>query len=273
MHAVWNLLAKRSGGGAVFVWLFTAVSSVILCPVGLVLYLTQRPDIGWQGFLFMCGTAVLHLLYFVVLQRAYRVGDLSVVYPLARGTGPVLSTLMAVILLKERPSVMTMTGLTLIIAGVLLLTWRPGRGRSEEQTTEAIKWGGLCGVCIGSYSVWDKYAVSEVHVPPLLLEFFTGLAVFLMLTPHALAHKKTVRSIWDRRRREVISVAFLAPAAYILVLTAMSFTPLSTVAPAREVSILFGTLLGTQFLGEQHTSRRIAAASAMVCGIVALAAG
>ncbi|MCH2202081.1 MAG: EamA family transporter [Fuerstiella sp.] len=273
MHATWNLLAKRAGGGAVFVWLFTAVSSVILCPVGLVLYLTQRPDIGLLGFLFMCGTALLHLLYFVVLQRAYLVGDLSLVYPLARGTGPMLSTLMAVIILGERPSVVTVGGLMLVVAGVLLLTWRPNRSHPNEQTRAAIKWGGLCGICIGSYSVWDKYAVSEIHVPPVLLELFTGLAICLMLSPHALAHRQTVRNVWHNRRWEVISVALLAPTAYILVLTAMSFTPLSAVAPAREISILIGTLLGTRFLGEQHTIRRIAAASAMVCGILALALG
>ena len=158
MHAVWNLLAKRAGGGAVFVWLFTAVSSAILCPIGLVLYLTQRPDIGLQGFLFMCGTALLHLLYFVVLQRAYLVGDLSLVYPLARGTGPMLSTLIAIIILGERSSVVTVGGLMLIVVGVLLLTWRQSQGRSDKQTRTAIKWGGLCGVCIGSYSVWDWLA-------------------------------------------------------------------------------------------------------------------
>lgn len=272
-HAIWNLLAKQAGGGAIFVWLFTAISSLVLGPAALVLYIAQKPDIGWLGCGFMCGTALLHLLYFLVLQRGYRVGDLSLVYPLARGIGPMLSTIMAVTILGERPSSATVSGLILVVIGVVLLTWRQGPSESHEKARAAVRWGILCGLCIGTYSVWDKYAVSEIHVPPVLLEVSTGLAICLMLTPHALARKDTVRSVWRNHRWEVIGVAVLAPASYILILTAMSFTPLSSVAPAREISILIGAILGTRFLGEQHTVRRIIAAIAMVCGVVELAVG
>jgi drug/metabolite transporter (DMT)-like permease len=274
LHAIWNLLAKRAGvGGAVFVWLFTACSSVLLWPVALAVYLVERPDIGWSGFGGMCGTAVLHLLYFIVLQRAYRVGDLSLVYPLARGTGLTLSTVMAVVILAERPGPATIVGLVLVVVGVVLLTWRGKSPESEEQTHAAIKWGILCGTSIGAYSVWDKHMVSDVNVPPVLLELFTGFALCVMLTPHAWSQKITVRNIWISHRREVIGVAILAPASYILALTAMSFTPLSSVAPSREISILMGAVLGTRFLGEQHTTRRLIAAGSMVCGVIAIAFG
>lgn len=274
LHAIWNLLAKRAGvGGAVFVWLFTACSSALLWPVALAVYLVKRPDIGWSGFGGMCGTAVLHLLYFIVLQRAYRVGDLSLVYPLARGTGLTLSTVMAVVILAERPGPATIVGLVLVVAGVVLLTWGGKLSESEEKTHAAIKWGILCGTSIGAYSVWDKHMVSDVNVPPVLLELFTGFALCVMLTPHAWSQKVTVRNIWISHRREVIGVAILAPASYILALTAMSFTPLSSVAPSREISILMGAVLGTRFLGEQHTTRRLIAAGSMVCGVIAIAFG
>ena len=228
------MLAKQAGGGAIFVWLFTAISSLLLGPVALVLYIVQKPDIGWIGCGFMCGTALLHLLYFLVLQRGYRVGDLSLVYPLARGVGPMLSTIMAVTILGERPSHATIFGLILVVVGVVLLTWRQGPSESREKARAAVRWGILCGICIGTYSVWDKYAVSEAHVPPVLLEVSTGLAICLMLTPHALARQHTVLRVWKNHRREVIGVAILAPTSYILILTAMSFTPLSSVAPSRE---------------------------------------
>ena len=274
MHAVWNLLAKRAGGGgSVFVWLFTACGSVLLWPIAAYVWFTQKPDFGWTGFGFMCGTAVLHLLYFVVLQRGYRIGDLSLVYPLARGTGPTLSTILAVVILNERPSMRTIVGLVFVVAGVLLLTWRSGPGESDGKTRAAIKWGFLCGVCIATYSVWDKYAVSEINVPPILLELFTNFGVCLMLTPHAMARRDDVRRVWRSHRTEVIGVAILAPLSYILVLTAMSFTPLSSVAPSREISILIGAILGARFLGEAHTRRRIIAAGVMVCGVVLLALG
>lgn len=272
IHAVWNLMAKRAGGGgAVFVWMFTAWSTAILWPVAVYVWFVQSPDIGWVGFGFMCGTAVLHLLYFIVLQRGYQVGDLSLVYPLARGTGPALSTIGAVLILNERPSAGTVLGLILVVGGVLLLTWQSGPRESDQNRKSAIVWGVLCGICISTYSVWDKYAVSEVDVPPILLELFTGLAICLMLTPHAMARKDEVRRVWREHRREVLAVAILAPLSYILILTAMSFTPLSSVAPAREISILIGAIFGARFLGETHTTRRIIAAGLMVCGVVFLA--
>jgi len=274
LHAVWNLLAKRAGaGGAAFVWLFSACSTALLWPLAIAVYLIQRPQIEWRGFAFMCGTAALHLLYFIVLQRGYKVGDLSLVYPLARGIGPTLSTILAVAVLEERPTAATIVGLILVVSGVILLTWRGRSTQSDSKTRAAIRWGILCGICIGTYSVWDKYAVSEISIPPVLLELFTGFAICLMLTPHAYAQRNVVRNIWQSHRLEVIGVAILAPASYILILTAMSFTPLSSVAPSREISILIGAVLGTKFLGEQHTLRRLFAAGMMVCGVVSLAMG
>ena len=221
-------MAKRAGSsGAVFVWMFTACSSAILWPAAVYVCFAQRPDIGWTGLGFMFGTALLHLLYFIVLQRGYRIGDLSLVYPLARGTGPALSTFGAVLILKEKPSAGTLLGLGLVVGGVLRLTWRSGQRDADETRKPAVFWGVLCGICIATYSVWDKYAVSEVDVPPILLELFTGLAICLMLTPHALSRRDEVRRVWKEHRREVFGVAILAPLSYMLVLTAMSFTPLS----------------------------------------------
>ncbi|MGE5843935.1 MAG: EamA family transporter, partial [Syntrophaceae bacterium] len=83
IHASWNLLAKRVGGGAVFVWLFAALSAAIYLPIALGVYLWQSPHIGGIEALFLLGSAVLHLFYFLLLQRGYAHGDLSMVYPVA----------------------------------------------------------------------------------------------------------------------------------------------------------------------------------------------
>lgn len=271
-HAYWNMLTKRAGGGAVFVWLFSMVSLVVLIPLAIGLFVLQRPTITPLGFGFMCGTALLHLLYFLVLQRAYRTGDLSLVYPLARGIGPTLATVSAVILLAEEPSMLALTGLVLVIMGVFLLTLRQSPEHAKHPR-EAILFGVLCGICIATYSVWDKYAVAELAVPPLLLEVFSSLGIAVMLTPHALRNRPIVKQQWQTKRFEVLGVAVLAPTSYILVLTAMRFTPLSLVAPSREISILIGAVLGARFLGEEHTARRLFAAALMVAGVIALAAG
>ena len=272
IHATWNLLAKRAGGGAIFVWSFTTLSSLVLLPVAIGIFVVDRPQFGWAGWGFLCGTAVLHLLYFLLLQRAYRTGDLSLVYPLARGIGPSLSATTAIILFGERPSLLAAAGIVLVIGGVLLLTIRR-RGYGPSASREAMVFGILCGVCIATYSVWDKYAVDDMAIPPLLLEAFSGLGVSVMLTPYALQNPVVVREMWHNKWRHIVGVAVLAPLSYILVLIVMVGTPLSHVAPAREISILIGAVLGTRFLGEGQTTRRLIAAGCMVAGVVAIAAG
>jgi hypothetical protein len=82
-HAAWNLMAKQAGGGVGFVWMYTVAALVLWAPVAALFW----DDVSWAGVGFMAGSGVLHALYFTSLQRAYAIGDLSVVYPLARGTG------------------------------------------------------------------------------------------------------------------------------------------------------------------------------------------
>jgi len=135
VHATWNLLAKRVGGGAPFVWLFGALSSAIYAPLALGAIVVQRPRLGVQETVFIVGSGLLHLAYFLVLQRGYRVGDLSLVYPLARGTGPVLSTAAAIALFGERPSPLALAGAALVAGGVFVLTGGPRPAADRARPT------------------------------------------------------------------------------------------------------------------------------------------
>ncbi len=272
IHATWNLLVKKSGGGIIFVWLFSTVTSLFLIPVAIAYLVIQTHSVGTLGIVFIVGTSLIHLAYFCCLQRGYQIGVLSVVYPLARGLGPTLATVGAIVLLGERPSFLVLVGLVLVLVGVGLLALKSDE-RALKNPSKAVFYGVVTGVTIAIYTVWDKYAVSELRVPPLVLEAFAGLGISLMLAPHAIRNWSQVKSKWKETRREVIGVAILAPLSYILVLTAMSFTPLSYVAPAREVSILFAAVLGSHFLGEGQTTRRVLAAVSVVCGVIALAIG
>ena len=272
-HATWNLLAKRVGaGGAVFVWLFGALSVLIYAPLALVVILLQRPHLGLAQLVFMFGSGALHLGYFVVLQRGYAVGDLSLVYPLARGTGPLLATVGAVILLGERPGVMAVSGILLITFGVFLLTWEPGGVRGPGLGLGVV-YGLMTGVFIAAYTLWDKHAVGALLIPPLLQSWATTVVTVALLSPLALRRRKEAISLWRAHKPEVLGIAVLSPLSYILVLTALVFTPVSYVAPAREISILIGVAMGAQFLSEGHTASRLIAAGAMVVGVVALALG
>jgi len=274
IHATWNLIAKQSGGSALFVWMFSLLSSVLYAPAAVWIVVVLQPEIGLIEAGFMIGTAALHTFYYVILLRGYRVGDLSLVYPLARSTGPLLATVLAIILLDERPSATALCGGALILIGVAALTWKTDR-RSGPDTATAVRYGLMTGVLIAAYTIWDKYAVSEqgLAIPALLIDYSSNVGRTLFLAPFVLRHRDRLPDEWRLRRRAVWGVAVLGPLSYLLVLTAMSFTPASYVAPAREISILFATFLGTRLLGEGHSARRIAATAAMVAGFIAIALG
>ena len=271
LHATWNLLAKRAGqGGVAFVWLCAVTASVLYAPVAATAFVLTDPDIGGTEALFLVGSGALHACYFTLLQRGYRVGDLSVVYPLARGTGPMLSTALAIAVLGERPSGLAIAGAALICVGVFVL----GRTTSTAggDTRAGVLFGLATGVLIATYTLWDRHAVAELAVPPLILDFAANAVRATLLAPIALSGTNVGR-VWREFRREVFTVALFSPLAYILVLTALAVSPVSYVAPAREASILIGTLLGVRLLREGHLGPRVAGAGAIVGGLVALAVG
>lgn len=274
-HATWNLLAKRVGdGGAETVWLFGAFSALLYAPLAVWLFLAGEARLGAAEALFMFGSGVLHLGYFVLLQRGYAVGDLSVVYPLARGTGPLLATLAAVAFFGERPSVLALFGVLLITGGVYTISREPTScERNGSALGRASLYGVLTGVFIAAYTLWDKHAVSVLLTPPLLQDWSANLVRTALLAPLAARRREAVRAVWRAHKLEVLGVAVLTPLSYILVLTALVFTPVSYVAPAREISILIGAAMGASLLGEANAERRLLAAGAMVFGVAALALG
>jgi drug/metabolite transporter (DMT)-like permease len=272
IHASWNFLAKRAGGHATFTWLFALLSALFYAPAAGAVVLFFDARVGWVGIGFMAGSAVLHTAYFVLLQQGYQTGDLSLVYPLARGTGPLLSSIAAIVFLGERPTVVALAGALLVISGVVVLTSNPEQLRRAGARI-AIQYALVTGAFIAAYTIWDKQAVSRFAVSPVLLDWGANVGRALLLTPFAARHWDKVRIEWGTHRREAIGVALLVPLAYILVLTAMQFTPVSYVAPAREISILVGTAMGTRWLAEGDAARRLLGASAMVIGITALALG
>lgn len=271
-HAFWNYISKKACGGTVFVWLFNAVAAVVYIPVVIGAIWITKSQFTWESVFFMLGSATLHIGYFVLLNKGYSVGDLSLVYPLARGSGPLLSTLAAVFLLGEQPSMVALIGTVFIAAGVFLLLGNPAK-YTETKASQAILFAILTGFFIASYTLWDKYAVSIIAVPPILMYWGTTVCQALLLLPYAMKNRETVMYQWKTNCRAVFGVAVLCPLSYILVLTAMVFTPVSYVAPVREASILIGAIIGTRFLAEGDAKLRIAAAIIILAGLTCLALG
>jgi len=270
-HATWNYLAKRACGGTAFIWLFASISALIYLPLAIGIILIQKPIIGWCQFYFVFGSAVLHSLYFCLLDKGYKIGDLSVIYPLARGTGPMLATLAAVFLLDEHPSAIALTGTALIGLGIIVITGNPIK--MKETAIKPVLFAIVCGAVISGYTIWDKVAVSTFLIPPLLLDWSANLGRVFLLAPYALNNWDEIKNQWVIHKTEALGVAVLCPLAYILVLTAMTFSPVSYIAPAREISILIGTIMGAKLLSEGNIKVRVVAASFMVAGLVALSVG
>lgn len=269
-HAGWNYLLKRSGGGVGFVWLFAAISALLYAPVALGVFLWSHPVLGWKHFAAVAASAALHTVYYLLLDRGYRHGDLSLVYPIARATGPLLTVAVAMMLLGERPAPLALGGALLISAGGLLLTGDP-RALRRKGIEHAVLIALATGVTIAAYTVVDKTAVALLMTPPILQDWMTNIGRVALLTPLLRGQSDAVRAAWHGHRRDVLAVAILCPLSYILVLTAMQFTLVSYVAPAREVSILVAAFLGARLLSEGDARRRGMAAVLMTMGVVALA--
>jgi drug/metabolite transporter (DMT)-like permease len=299
-HASWNLFSKQASvtGAVSFIWLVSATATALYAPVIAIDVIVTRPHLSGLSWIFLAGTGVLQAAYFLFLQRGYRLGDLSLVYPIGRGTGALLAALAGIFLLGERPGPVAIAGIGCIVAGIIVIGI-PGRaGSAPGQAGSAAGRAGsavpaaaagiarpalsparatafalLTGAFIASYTLWDKYAVGTLRTPPLLQGFAAfPIMVLVFALPAAHAGDRTAR-VWRDYRPQVIGAAVLAPFAYILVLIALSFTAVAAVAPAREVSVLFGVLLGRRLLGEGNLARRVAAAAAIVVGIVAIAIG
>jgi drug/metabolite transporter (DMT)-like permease len=271
-HATWNLLAKHSGGGIEFIWLFGAVSSVLLAPPALVAVLVAHPVLGSEQVLFIVGSGVLHIAYFVLLQAGYGAGAMSIVYPSARGTGVLAATLGGVVIFGERPGALALAGAFLVVVGVMVA------GASSTRTSlaragGAIGYGVMTGAVIGAYTLWDKRAVDALAIPPLFYYWTFNLVTVIGLSWIVARNPTAVRREWRRSRLPALGVGILAPAAYVLVLYALVFTPVSYVAPVRETAIVFGTAMGIFLLREGNARMRLLASAVIAAGVVMLAVG
>ncbi|MEH6527278.1 MAG: DMT family transporter [Sneathiella sp.] len=270
-HATWNFLVKRIDGGPELVWLFSTWTSIIYLPLVVILCWMEPPTFGVQEWLFLAGSAGIHMAYFLLLQQGYKKGDLSLVYPTARATGPFLSVIFAVLFLGEFVTPQIIVGGLAIIVGIFFLTG--GHQRSGRQLTMSLVFGLATGVLIGSYTAWDAYSVTVLAIPPLILDYASAISRAVLLSPYAITRRALVRQHWRNHKIAVLCVAVFNSLAFILFLIALTFTPLVYAAPAREVSVLITVMLGTLLLGEGNFRQRISWALLIMLGMILLTTG
>ena len=270
-HATWNLSIKRAGTtGAGFLWLTFALGAVLFAPFGVWSLAAEGVDLGrWAGF--AAGSGALQVGYFLLLQKGYSVGDVSVVYPLARGTGPLLSVVLAVVLLGERPGWPVLVGALVVVAGVVTIGLAGARSGSGANRA-GVLFGLAVGVLIAVYTLWDATAVTAGGLPVVGLYWGSLVVQTLALAPWALRDRQ-LRATAIAHRVAVPVVAVLAPLAYIFILLAVQLAPVSVVAPAREVSVVLVSLAGWLWFREPHPAQRLVGAAVVLLGVGVLTVG
>lgn len=274
IHATWNLLAKKANGGAAFVFLNVVMAVTIYAPIVAVWFWYQPIsliDITATQWLFMALSAAIHIGYSLSLQRGYQSADYGVVYPIARGTGPFLSSVIAILFLGEAVTLVSALGIAAIVAGIFVLAGGLRAFSADTPRARAgARWGMTTGAFIAIYTTIDGYAVKYLAVAPILLDYVSNLFRAVFLSPMWFTHREAVKSEWRKNWKYVVVIATISPLAYILVLTAMQTAPISQVAPLRELSMLFAAFFGAKLLGEQRFGEKLTGAALMVVGVVGL---
>jgi drug/metabolite transporter (DMT)-like permease len=279
LHSVWNIVAKKAGGDDRFALITALLLVTLWAPVGVWACWGVLPGWGGLEWSVLLASALVHVVYFTTLLRGYRLSDLTVVYPLARGTGPLLSSLGALLLLGERLSLVGMLGVLAVTGGVFFIAGGPGLWAKvhdplqRQRVRTGLLYGAATGALIAAYTLIDAYAVKVLLLSPIVVDYVGNLFRVPFLLPAALRNPAAFKSAWRAQWRHALVVAVLGPLAYVLVLYAVRLAPLSHVAPAREVSMLFAALIGGRLLGEGDRGMRLLGAACIAAGVAALALG
>jgi len=277
IHSLWNIAAKKAGGDARFACFSSMLQLLVWAPIGV--YVGWDVVGGWNAWMWavVAVSGVLHVLYFIVLLRGYRKADLTVVYPLARGTGPLLSSLVAIAFFGERATITGLLGIAGVAGGVFLIAGGTGFWRvahdpvQRERLHKGMRYGVLTGVFIAAYTVLDGYAVKMLLLSPILVDYCGNVTRIPLLLPSVLRDRAAAAALWRQQWKYALIVAAVSPLSYVMVLYALRVAPLSHVAPAREVSMLFAALIGGHLLGEGDRIPRLLGALCIAAGVIALA--
>ena len=268
LHAIWNALAKRADNQFVFLWCSVSLATALLLPLGL-LRLPGEPAPA-SGLPFVAASVAIHALYFWALGRAYRHGDFSRVYPMARGLGVALVPLVALPLFGEHLSWLGSFGVGLVVLGIVTLGAMPVATTSVARTSGAgTFWALVTGLTIAAYSLVDKAGVARLHPMPYIA--LMGACLSVVLAPVVLADRPALGREWRRHWRTILVASAMNLTSYLLVLFAFRLSKVGYVVASRELSILFSAFIGSLWLGEGRLAPRLAGASVVLAGVVCVA--
>ncbi len=273
-HALWNLLAKDASDKEAFMLLINILSLLVSIPFFVLILPSVSFPVQAAPFLLMSGFA--EVVYFVALGKAYELGDLSVVYPLARAS-PMFIAIVAILVLDEKITPVGFIGILLIVVGVYVLHLK-SLGLDEvleplrSIRSRASQYALLAALGTTVYSISDKLGVTGTY--PLLYSFWLGFVVTGMLTPVVLARKgwASVVNEFNRSKKKTFVSGVLMRSGYVMVLMAMSLAQVSYILAIRQVSVVIGAVLGILVLKEEYGMIRLTGSVIIFLGVFLLGA-
>jgi drug/metabolite transporter (DMT)-like permease len=272
-HAAWNLLAKGGSDKESFMWLMTATSLFTMLPIFY--FFLPEWSFPLEALPYFLVSGVAETLYFITLRKAYELGDLSVVYPLARSS-PLFITVLAVLFLGEEISPWGAIGILLMVLGVYTIHLKGLQARDilhplRSLRNRASQLALMTALWTTAYSMSDKVGVSTVD--PILYAFWMDAFIVVFMTPIILWRHgwSGIREDWEKSKVRAVVAGFLARFGYILVLVAMSLIQVSYILALRQISVVLGTAAGVLFLKERYGRMRLLGSAIMFLGVYILA--
>lgn len=255
IHASWNIASKYgSSAGYMFTFAYNMFSFVLYLPWVIYLAMDIQVDLGLKAVLFLSLAAVIHLLYGLALIKGYQKANLSVVYPVARGSGPLITSIVAVIALNEYLDLTQVLGIVVVCIGVLFIAVRTSFSNlfSDQASLTGIKWGLLIGCIIAAYSIVDAYTVKFLLIAPVIVGWVSSLGGLFILLPKVVNDRAKLHEKMKGKWGYALYVGLMSPLAYILILYVLQAgVNVSITAPLRESSMVFATLAGVLLFKEK----------------------
>ena len=274
LHAMWNFVARRVSGNLAVFWWAMWIGGLVMLPVilwvaipeGGAAYLAMLR----RGAPFMLATGTIHTFYFYLLARAYRDGEISVVYPVARGSGIGLTAFLGWLLLDEPISLMGLSGIVLISGGILSMG--VSVVRRNPQAMHGFKSALGVGATIVGYSIVDAYGVKVIHPTT----YITGMFFITALLMWPSVDRRFKGKLWERLWidwRAILLIGVGSVATYVMILFALTMGPVSYIVAMREFAVIVGAVLGFVFLKEPVTRGKIGAILAIAAGLICIKMG
>lgn len=270
IHAVWNFLGKKSLDHLVFFWWLKIFEFLIYLPLSVYLFLSNVVSaFGWS---ILVVSGITHLFYWTLLGTSYRYGDLSIVYPIAR-SAPIFVSIFAVLFLNETLSLIGILGITSVMLGAYLLPMEALKAENlfrpfTHLRSKTMLLAFSTALSVAAYSLVDKVGAQYVH--PVLYVWVENLISLVLLTPLVITFSKvdSIREEWEKNKWAAFFGGFLCLLSYSLIILAMRMSQVSYIVSIRQVSVVFGVILGSLLLGERHLKVRLFSSTLIFIGLV-----